>query len=182
MRGQHYTRNTVEASAWCDKCGRNTPHRIDGVKKGPCLTCLGKLEVQHTKMQGVFCHLPRPANSKSVYQLGEMVTHLSASSLTQLLRYASLNRLPDVGIKKYRQSHGCELWVAIHVELAGEVMRRVVDDVSVEKLTTEKYLARLNEVNHLTQHVAKPFALKIDLNEQLGLPLTAPAGQVHRDE
>jgi hypothetical protein len=39
---QHYTRNTVEASAWCRKCNKNTMHRIDGVKLGPCLACLHK--------------------------------------------------------------------------------------------------------------------------------------------
>ena len=36
---QHYTRNTVSAMAWCGKCGRQTEHRIDGVKRGPCLEC-----------------------------------------------------------------------------------------------------------------------------------------------
>ena len=41
---QHYTRNTVEASAWCAKCHKDTMHRIDGVKLGPCLDCLNRLE------------------------------------------------------------------------------------------------------------------------------------------
>lgn len=40
--GQHYTRNTVETSEWCKKCGKMTMHRVDGVKLGPCLTCLHK--------------------------------------------------------------------------------------------------------------------------------------------
>ena len=40
---QHYTRNTVEASAWCKKCGKATPHRVDGVKLGACIPCLDKL-------------------------------------------------------------------------------------------------------------------------------------------
>jgi hypothetical protein len=43
---QHYTRNTVEASAWCRVCGRDTMHRIDGVKLGPCLACIKRLELQ----------------------------------------------------------------------------------------------------------------------------------------
>lgn len=42
--GQHYTRNTVAVSAWCRKCGRETRHRVDGVKLGPCLVCLARLE------------------------------------------------------------------------------------------------------------------------------------------
>jgi hypothetical protein len=37
---QHYTRNTVEAEAWCRKCSKFTMHRIDGVKLGPCLKCM----------------------------------------------------------------------------------------------------------------------------------------------
>lgn len=44
---QHYTRNTVEASAWCLQCGKPTMHRIDGVKLGPCLACLERLQQEH---------------------------------------------------------------------------------------------------------------------------------------
>jgi hypothetical protein len=39
---QHFTRNTVSATSWCNKCGKPTMHRIDGVKLGPCLDCLDK--------------------------------------------------------------------------------------------------------------------------------------------
>lgn len=39
---EHFTRNTIEASAWCPKCGKNTQHRVDGVKLGPCIDCLTK--------------------------------------------------------------------------------------------------------------------------------------------
>lgn len=45
--GEHYTRNTVEASAWCGKCNGYTQHRIDGVRKGPCLKCIAKLDKAH---------------------------------------------------------------------------------------------------------------------------------------
>lgn len=44
---EHYTRSTVSAEAWCAKCGKRTQHRIDGVRKGPCLDCIAKLEKQH---------------------------------------------------------------------------------------------------------------------------------------
>jgi hypothetical protein len=37
---EHFTRNTVEASCWCNKCGKPTMHRIDGVKRGPCMVCM----------------------------------------------------------------------------------------------------------------------------------------------
>lgn len=35
--GEHYTRNTESVTAWCNKCQRVTEHRVDGVRKGPCL-------------------------------------------------------------------------------------------------------------------------------------------------
>ena len=34
---EHYTRNTVEATCWCNKCGKMTQHRIDDGRRGPCL-------------------------------------------------------------------------------------------------------------------------------------------------
>jgi hypothetical protein len=37
---EHFTRNTVMASVWCSKCGKPTMHRIDGVKRGPCMACM----------------------------------------------------------------------------------------------------------------------------------------------
>lgn len=33
----HFPKNTVEAACWCDSCGRETPHRIDDGRRGPCL-------------------------------------------------------------------------------------------------------------------------------------------------
>lgn len=41
---EHFTRNTVEAEAWCSRCGRRTMHRVDGVKLGPCLVCVARCE------------------------------------------------------------------------------------------------------------------------------------------
>jgi hypothetical protein len=34
---EHYTKNTLECTAWCKKCQRNTQHRVDGGRRGPCL-------------------------------------------------------------------------------------------------------------------------------------------------
>lgn len=34
---EHYTRNTTEATAWCNKCNRMTQHRVDSGRRGPCL-------------------------------------------------------------------------------------------------------------------------------------------------
>ena len=34
---EHYTKNTLEATAWCAKCQKQTQHRVDGGRLGPCL-------------------------------------------------------------------------------------------------------------------------------------------------
>jgi hypothetical protein len=34
---EHYTKNTLEVTAYCRKCQRNTQHRVDGGRLGPCL-------------------------------------------------------------------------------------------------------------------------------------------------
>jgi ribosomal protein L44E len=34
---QHYQRNTTEVMAFCPTCGRNTMHRVDSGRRGPCL-------------------------------------------------------------------------------------------------------------------------------------------------
>lgn len=40
---QHYTLATIEASEWCNKCGKNTPHRVSGRKLQYCIPCFDKL-------------------------------------------------------------------------------------------------------------------------------------------
>lgn len=47
---QHYTRNTIEASSWCNPCGKNTPHSVSGNRLGACLACLGKRQQQHDEL------------------------------------------------------------------------------------------------------------------------------------
>lgn len=44
---EHYTKNTVAVSVYCAKCGRNTDHRVDGGRRGPCKVCLEKLNSEH---------------------------------------------------------------------------------------------------------------------------------------
>lgn len=46
---QHFTKNTVEAPFYCGKCGKSTQHRICGGRKGPCLKCVERLEIEHAK-------------------------------------------------------------------------------------------------------------------------------------
>jgi hypothetical protein len=43
---QHYTKLTLEVSVCCDVCGKETMHRVDAGRRGPCLTCLERLEVE----------------------------------------------------------------------------------------------------------------------------------------
>lgn len=50
---EHFTRNTVSAFLHCKKCGKQTEHRIDGVKRGPCLDCVAELERQHKMAEAV---------------------------------------------------------------------------------------------------------------------------------
>lgn len=58
---QHYQRNVVEASAWCQRCRKNTMHRIHGVKLGPCLVCLKALgDPKDTKT-------PEPPKQKDLF-------------------------------------------------------------------------------------------------------------------
>jgi hypothetical protein len=42
---QHYTKNTVEASSWCNPCGKDTPHAVFGGRVGSCLSCMKRLEL-----------------------------------------------------------------------------------------------------------------------------------------
>jgi hypothetical protein len=34
---EHFPKSTLTATAWCLKCNRNTEHRIDDGRVGPCL-------------------------------------------------------------------------------------------------------------------------------------------------
>jgi hypothetical protein len=44
---EHYTRNTLEATCWCNPCGKMTQHRVDDGRRGPCLECIAKREKQN---------------------------------------------------------------------------------------------------------------------------------------
>jgi len=34
---EHYTKNTLECTAWCARCQRDTQHRVDSGRRGPCI-------------------------------------------------------------------------------------------------------------------------------------------------
>ena len=43
---EHYTKNTLECTGWCNPCGKFTQHRVDGGRRGPCLDCILKRKVE----------------------------------------------------------------------------------------------------------------------------------------
>jgi ribosomal protein L44E len=46
---QHYPRSTVSADGWCPKCQRFTQHRIDDRRRGPCLDCIARLNLENAQ-------------------------------------------------------------------------------------------------------------------------------------
>ncbi len=46
---EHYTKSTVSAAAWCNPCRRQTQHRVDNGRKGPCLECINRAEDERAK-------------------------------------------------------------------------------------------------------------------------------------
>lgn len=44
---EHYTKNTLEATCWCNPCNAMTQHRVDGGRRGPCLVCMEKQRIQN---------------------------------------------------------------------------------------------------------------------------------------
>jgi ribosomal protein L44E len=45
----HYTKNSVEASHWCNVCRKETMHRIDDGRLGPCQELHQKPQVEKPK-------------------------------------------------------------------------------------------------------------------------------------
>ncbi len=43
---EHFTKATVEATFWCAKCGKPTPHTVVDGRRGACLTELARLNEQ----------------------------------------------------------------------------------------------------------------------------------------
>ena len=54
---EHFTKNTVSVSAHCKACSKiagytkHTMHRVDGVKRGPCLECIERLSTEHAQRE-----------------------------------------------------------------------------------------------------------------------------------
>ena len=43
---EHYTKNTSECTVWCKKCEGLTQHRVDDGRRGPCLVCIKRQELE----------------------------------------------------------------------------------------------------------------------------------------
>jgi len=41
---EHYTLNTVSATAWCGRCNKQTMHSVADHKIGGCLECIAQTE------------------------------------------------------------------------------------------------------------------------------------------
>jgi len=42
MTTQHYPRDTIEVSGYCNKCGKMTPHTVSDRRLGYCIPCYDK--------------------------------------------------------------------------------------------------------------------------------------------
>lgn len=49
---EHYTKNTVEASCWCLKCNKMTPHRVDDGRRGTESSTDNKVTAQQRRRWG----------------------------------------------------------------------------------------------------------------------------------
>jgi len=49
---EHFTRGTLECTAYCNKCEDFTQHRVDGGRRGPCLKCIERLEQRIARVKG----------------------------------------------------------------------------------------------------------------------------------
>ena len=43
---EHYPKDTVQVQVWCNVCHKETMHRVDAGRRGPCLACLRKRELE----------------------------------------------------------------------------------------------------------------------------------------
>lgn len=43
---EHFTRNTVSASFWCNKCKKFTQHAVSNGRKAHCLECVARYDAQ----------------------------------------------------------------------------------------------------------------------------------------
>ncbi len=47
----HFTKATIEATVWCKKCGKPTPHLIYDGRRGSCKICIARLEEEAARRE-----------------------------------------------------------------------------------------------------------------------------------
>jgi len=65
--GQHYSLSTVEASEWCSKCAKYTPHRVARRKLGCCIPCWERSKAESDAEKAK----PKPPEQVSLFGGGE---------------------------------------------------------------------------------------------------------------
>ena len=63
---EHFPKSTVEATVWCPRCSKATPHYIADGRRGGCKTCIARLEQKAAERQSK----PNPPEKS-----GELFTH-----------------------------------------------------------------------------------------------------------
>ncbi len=48
---KHYTKNTISASKWCNKCHTFTQHRVDQGRLSYCLVCIASDEARRKNVK-----------------------------------------------------------------------------------------------------------------------------------
>lgn len=64
---EHFTRNTIEAEAWCAVCERRTMHRVDDRRAGPCLNCIARREQQHQDAAARAAEPQKPSQQRKLF-------------------------------------------------------------------------------------------------------------------
>jgi len=60
---EHFTKTTVGASFWCNKCAKATFHRVDNGRRGPCHVCMAKLDAERQNAKP----LEKPAEQTEMF-------------------------------------------------------------------------------------------------------------------
>lgn len=59
---EHYPKNTVEVSAFCKRCVKDTPHNVNGGRLGGCKSCIARLDAE----QKARVNVPAPAEQSEM--------------------------------------------------------------------------------------------------------------------
>jgi hypothetical protein len=124
---EHYTKNTVSATAWCKKCGGFKSHRIDGGRVGPCLTCVAATA-------GVLT-FAAPAAAAEAQQVGLFAAPAVAETSAVLAE--TVAALAETAAIDADAETGAEADAVVDVEEPGELLRGSREQERLAALTHE---------------------------------------------